>query len=239
MRFFVLMVFVSACSPEKTVNDTGEVVETGELDPGDSGAVDSSTPETGSPETGSPDTGQDTDPPGPPTEVCYPGKAQDYKTCFDLVDYSSSWGDGYNYPAPHQGNCQYIAPVRFIDLSLIDPETYLSPNFKVREIMQVQFGRYGIFQVHAMEDLQRMRDAAGGPITVTSAYRNVTYNAASCGVLHSRHQYGDAADLQSSAVSIDRLEQICLENDGHLVEYNNHVHCDWRNDTLDPAFFDE
>ncbi len=235
MKLVVLIVVLNACSSEKTGDDTGEAVETGEVEP-----VDSSTPETGdssTPETG--DTGQDTDPPGPPTEVCYPGKSQDYKTCFDLVDYSSSWGDGYNYPEPYQGNCQYIAPVRFIDLSLIDPETYLSPNFKIREIMQVEFGRYGIFQVHAMEDLQRMRDAAGGPIHVTSAYRNVTYNATVCGVPHSRHQYGDAADLQSSAVSIDRLEQICLEKDGHMVEYDGHVHCDWRNDTLDPAFFDE
>jgi len=155
------------------------------------------------------------------------------------VDHSSAWGEGYDYPEPYMGSAQYTAPARFIDLSLVDPSIHLAPNFVVSELLRVERGQYGLFQVHALEFLQNMRDRVGGPISVSSAYRNVTYNASLPGSAeHSRHLYGDAVDIVSGVMSIDGLEEVCAAESGYLVEYESHVHCDWRYQPLDTAFYD-
>ena len=185
--------------------------------------------------------GEDTaaEPDSTPVEVCYPGADRGWTACLPLVTYSTAWGADYSYPAPYNGSAQYSAPARYIDLSTADPDLLLAPNFALEELMQEWKGRYGLFQVHTIVALQAIRDATGGPLTINSGYRNVAYNESVGGVTYSRHQYGDAADMASSVVGLSALGSLCEDQGAAYVGmYTTHVHCDWRDDPLDEAFYD-
>jgi hypothetical protein len=215
--------------PADPREDTGQPLDTGDpaqdSDPPDDPPDDSDPPED--------------DPPDDTIRACYPGPSGTWTTCVDLVDFSSSWGSDYAYPAPYNGSAQYAEPDRFIDLSAANPDLSLAANFVLDEVMQEHKGRYALFQPHVIEHMQAIRTASGGSITVNSGYRSPGYNESVGGVTHSRHMYGDAADMDPSAVSLDRLAELCYaEGAGYVGMYSTFVHCDWRNDPLDPAFHD-
>jgi hypothetical protein len=182
----------------------------------------------------------DTDEPDPQRpQACYPGRGGGWNTCVDVVDYSSSWGSDYAYPDPYGGSAQYVRPARFVDLYDADPDLAVADNFALEELMSWRKGQYGVYQSHVVEHLQAIRDASGGSITVNSGYRSPGYNAGVGGVTSSRHMYGDAADMNPSAVSLDRLADLCYaEGADYVGMYSSFVHCDWRNDPLDSAFYD-
>ena len=218
-----------------------------ELDPnnpadetGDSEADDTAAPSDSEPEDTGDSEPEDTGDSEPgPEEVCYPGAAEDYTACLPLIDHSTSWGSDYTYPEPYGGSEQYSAPVRFIDLTVADPDLSLAPNFVLGEVMQEYKGDYGMYQVHVMEYLQVIRDTTAAPLYVNSGYRNVSYNAGVGGATYSRHMYGDAVDMYSNDASLSELAAICEDLGADYVsEYTSHVHCDWRDDALDVAFFD-
>lgn len=209
--------------------ETGEQpgIDSGESG-GDSGGGDSGA-ETGGGETG----GGDTD------EVCYPGEDWAWDVCFPLVSWDASWGEDYAYPDPYGGSAQYRAPARYLDLSSLDTDVSIAPNFELSEFVSASKGRYALFQTHVVESLQAIRDESGGPLTVNSGYRNVTYNESIGGAGSSRHMYGDGVDLVSSTLSLSELADVCEENGADYTQlYEAHVHCDWRDDALDPAFYD-
>jgi hypothetical protein len=142
----------------------------------------------------------------------------------------------YQYPAPYQGNINYRAPIRYLDLQTIDSTAAVAPNFTLDEFAQLFKGRYAVVQPHAVERLQDLRDALG-PISVNSGYRSPAYNADIGGAGSSRHIYGDGFDLDPVDVTLATLEAACTQNAGFLVEYESHVHCDWRNSPVDVGFF--
>ncbi len=171
-------------------------------------------------------------------EACYLGPDRDGSVCLPTVEWSADWGSAYDYPPPYAGDPQYDAPVRFVDLSDADPSTALAPNFVLSEVMTEAKGRFGLFQAHTIEVLQDIRDSIGGPLRVNSAYRNVDYNAGVGGATYSRHQYGDGMDIASDAASLDELADHCEDlGAGYVDVYASHVHCDWRDTTLDTAFY--
>ena len=171
--------------------------------------------------------------------VCYPGLNELGDTCFPLVEAGSDLGDGYAYPEPYLDNPQYNPPTRYIDLRVTDHSTAVAPNFNFGEFMSVTKGPFGLFQVHAVETLQAIREASGGAITVNSGYRNVTYNEGVGGAEHSRHIYGDAVDMTSAVLSLSALVELCEDfGAGFTRLYDSHVHCDWRDDPLDTLFFE-
>jgi hypothetical protein len=46
-------------------------------------------------------------------------------------------------------------------------------------------------------------------------------------------------DMYSNTVSLSELAEICADfGAGFIKEYVSHVHCDWRDDPLDTAFFE-
>jgi hypothetical protein len=205
----------------------------------DPGVVDS--PDGGSPSED--DTGGPSEPPieAPEAgvEVCYPGSDGDYSVCFGLVDHTLEMGASYEYPEPFEGNPQYNEPTRFIDLTVADHSAALTVNFSFGELMHEDKGQFGLYQVHAVESLQAVREASGGPIFAHSGYRNVTYNEGVGGAEWSRHMYGDALDMHSETVGLAELMAICEDlGAGFTKLYSSHVHCDWRDDPLDTAFFD-
>ena len=186
-----------------------------------------------------PVTDEPVDAPETDIEVCYPGADGTYSMCFPLVDHVDEMGAAYDYPDPYEGSEQYRAPVRYIDLDPVDHSLPLSPNFVVGEFMHRDKGQFGLYQVHAVESLQAIREATGGPVYANSGYRNVTYNEGVGGAEWSRHMYGDAMDMYSDTVSLDELADICEDmGAGFTKLYTSHVHCDWRDDPLDFAFFE-
>jgi hypothetical protein len=215
---------------------TGGVVRDDTAD----GTGDSTAPEDTAPpvDTGTPpDT--DTTPPEPSTDVCWLGPARDHSVCVPTVAYSSSFGSDYDYPSPYGGSAQYAEPGRYVDLEAIDANLAVAPNFVVSEYMASYKGRWGIFQGHHVEELQAIRDAIGGALTITSGYRSPGYNAGVGGVEYSRHQYGDGSDLDASGWSVEELGDICdsLGADYVGLYEDGHTHCDWRDAPLDPAFY--
>lgn len=186
--------------------------------------------------TGEESTGEETTGDGEPDadEVCYPGPANDWTVCFPVV--MPNLPEGYEYPVAYQGNVNYRAPIRYLDLDAIDAFASVAPNFTLDEFAQDYKGRYAVVQPHAVERIQQLRDTLG-PLIVTSGYRSPSYNAMIGGATHSRHMYGDAFDLDPADVSLATLEAACTANDGFLVEYESHVHCDWRGLPVEVAFF--
>lgn len=183
------------------------------------------------------DTGTTGDEP-PPDEnvVCYPGQTGDFTTCLPLHPFAPLPA-GYEYPAPLDGDPNYRAPVALLDLEEVDPGTWLAPNFQLGEIAQLDKGRYAVVQVHAVVSLQALRDEVGA-LGVNSGYRSPAYNAGIPGsATYSRHMYGDAYDLDPIEVSLGTLESACTSAGGMLVEYETHVHCDFRFDPVDEEFY--
>lgn len=184
--------------------------------------------------------GEDTGPQKEPTgQVCYLGADRTTTTCLPVVDWSASWGDDWVWPEPLDGDPAYTAPTRFVDLDYADPDLDLAPNFVLEEFMQSWKGRYGIIQPHVVQTMQDLRDASGGAITVNSGFRSPAYNESVGGATWSRHQYGDAVDMESAVLSLTELGELCESMGADYVGYySGHVHCDWRYHDLDPAFFD-
>jgi hypothetical protein len=177
------------------------------------------------------------EPPGPSDpQVCYPGPTGDYSACVPLVPWSAAWGAEYSYPS--HASPQYAKPQRFVDLSTADPSLAIAANFALEEVMQAYKGRYAVFQPHVVEKLQTIRDTIGGALHLNSAYRSPGYNVSIAGATYSRHMYGDAADMWSNAVSLTGLSNICSDlGAGYIGMYASFVHCDWRDDPLEPAFY--
>ncbi len=189
------------------------------------GSEDSS---AGDPTTG--DSGE------PASEVCFPGEDSSYSTCFDLVAYDPV-PEGYTYPAPLNGQASYRKPIAFIDIEGLDPGLLLAPNFQLSEIAQLDQGRYAIIQPHAIESLQTLRDMLGS-LTVNAGYRSPSSDVGSEGAApYSRHMYGDGFDLVPGAASLSDLSAACTDIGGFSIEYGSYIHCDFRDDPLDPAFF--
>lgn len=168
-------------------------------------------------------------------KACFPGADGSGNTCLDVTNLPPGTS-GYNYPSALGGNDNYRKPIAYLDLNSIDGKTKIAPNFTLDEIAQSWKGRYAIVQPHAIAGLQKFRDSLGA-IRVNSGYRRPAYNKSVGGATHSRHMYGDAFDLKPLNTSLNKLESACTANGGKLVEYNSHVHCDFRFDSVDTAFY--
>lgn len=172
-----------------------------------------------------------------PEEVCYPGADGSFNTCMPLHYFTpATMPAGYDYPGILNGDVNYRDPVAFIDLEENSASTSIAPNFVLSEIAEVGKGRWAIVQPHAVESLQALRDEVGA-IAVNSGYRSPDYNEGVDGATYSRHMYGDGFDLDPVSVGLTELENACTAAGGMLVEYNTHVHCDFRFDDVDEEFF--
>jgi hypothetical protein len=171
--------------------------------------------------------------------ACYPGPSKAWDVCIPLVAASTVSDPSYVYPTGGP-SAQYAAPTHFIDLQAVDPATKVAPNFALSELMQADKGRWGLFTPSAVAHLQAIRSALGVPLTVNSGFRSPGYNAAvDDSATFSRHMYGDGADLATSGgVSLTTLKNTCTAKGADYVQvYTSHVHCDWRNDALNPGFW--
>jgi hypothetical protein len=221
-----------------------DVDDPGEADPGAPPEVEPDVPDhavTGSgttvlsdDEESTTDTGAGTSAGGSGIWACYPGSDGSWLTCLETVELVPPPAD-YDYPEPLDS--RYAEPIRFLDLAAIDPGTMLAPNFALDEVASEWKGQWAVVQPHAIDTLQRIRDALG-PTVINSGYRSPAYNDSVGGATWSRHMYGDAFDAAATGASLDDLADACAdEGAGYVGWYEAHIHCDWRDDALDPVFY--
>jgi len=240
MRWFGLLLWLAACGghasdiavdtsdPGDAATDPGSDTDpdtsTGEVDPGTGSGTDLGT---------DPDPG--TDPPPVSGQACYLGPTR-AGVCLPVVQ-PAVLPAGYGYPPPLGGSPQYREPIAWLDLTALDPAQKLAPNFALSETAEAYKGRYAVVQPHAIERLQELRDELG-PLNVNSGYRSPDYNAGVGGASSSRHQWGDAFDISPVSVDLAALADACTAGGaGYVSIYVVHVHCDWRDDAVDPVFF--
>jgi hypothetical protein len=166
--------------------------------------------------------------------VCFPGPANDWSVCFDLVIPDPA---PYDYPPALDKDPNYRAPRAFIDIGGVDLGMSVAPNFVLSELVKPDFGDLVVVQPHALDHLQKLRDALGS-IAVPSGFRNPPHNASVGGATWSRHMYGDAFDLYPNDATLKQLFDRCeVEGAGFRQLYADHVHCDWRSEAVDTRFF--
>ncbi len=173
--------------------------------------------------------------------VCYTTGA-----CFPVVtaDNIQDSGRDYQYPNPSSFPTkslrpQYARPQAFIDLRGLNLNKKVAPNFTAAEFLSAAKGRYGILSRGMVARLQQMRKALGKAMLIHSGYRSPGYNSGVDGsATWSRHTYGDGVDLHASGVSLKTVASQCKKAGASFtLLYAAHVHCDWRLQNLDNAFY--
>lgn len=134
---------------------------------------------------------------------------------------------------------QYRPPFALLDLNIISKNTKLSENFSAGEFVSAQKGRFALFSSHVLTQMQFIRNLVKRAVRITSGYRSPGYNRKIDGSARwSRHTYGDAVDFSIPGLSIQELQPLCEEFQASFtLLYERHIHCDWRTQTLDPAFY--
>jgi len=233
----LLMMTVLACRPlpqvrEARIPEDEPGVDLQTPDDDDTAALDTDLPADSDAPV---DTDTGTSDPADPTLLCFLGVKRDGTACLDTIE---ATGLGADYAWPTSSDARYRTPIRVIDLQAVDLSTQLAPNFRASEFLQAWKGRYGVLQPHAIARLQEVRDEVGGPVQVNSGFRSPAYNSSIDGATYSRHMYGDASDIYAASVSIAALGAICESLGASYVGYyTGHVHCDWRDDPLDPVLY--
>lgn len=166
--------------------------------------------------------------------VCYPGDVTTDPLCLPL---HPAQDDQQEYHYPQANDPRYQAPTAYIDLRAIEGDMLISEHMQVGELAEPHKGQWAVIQPHLIESLQAIRDTIG-PVVVGSGYRSPAYNRHVGGAQHSRHMYGDAVDIYGLDVPLRAVRDACEEQGASYIEvYNTHVHCDWRDETLDEGFF--
>ena len=200
----------------------------------DTDAPDDTPDDEPAPDTDAPT--DDTVTPPSTSILCFPGPDDLDDMCLDVVTYDPAWGADYDYPT--SSDPRYAAPQQFIDISAWDADFEVARNFVLGEFLQASKGRYGLLQPHFIRSMQALRSAVGAPVYVHSGYRTPAYNVGVGGVQFSRHQWGDAADMHTDVLDIGELGAVCEDQGAAYVGYYEaHIHCDWRDDPLDPVLF--
>lgn len=112
-----------------------------------------------------------------------------------------------------------------------DGDLQLSPHFRLAEFAS----RDGADKVLVDDDLvtllEQIREAAGGAVTINSAYRTPAHNAAQGGVSNSQHVYGRAADIVVAGASpllVGQIAEYYLDRRGGIGVYRTFTHVDTR-----------
>lgn len=134
---------------------------------------------------------------------------------------------------------QYRRPVQAVDLVRTSPSLKIAPNFMVSEFMSTEKGNFGIFSTFVVKKIQEMRQAFGTALKINSAFRSPKWNSGIDGSAKwSRHQYGDGLDISSTKANLQKTENLCKQFGAtYTLKYTSHVHCDWRNEPVEPEFF--
>ena len=112
-----------------------------------------------------------------------------------------------------------------------DGDTYLSRNFRVREFRCRDGSDAILISDELVTLLQAIRDHFGCPVTINSAYRTKTHNAAVGGASKSQHLLGTAADIvvpNTTPLLAAQYAEHLLGDRGGIGVYNSFIHVDVR-----------
>lgn len=106
-----------------------------------------------------------------------------------------------------------------------------SPHFRLREFASKDGSDKVLVDDDLVSLLEQIREAAGGAVTINSAYRSPAHNAAVGGVSSSQHLYGRAADIVVSGASpllVGQIAEYYLDRRGGIGVYQTFTHVDTR-----------
>ena len=112
-----------------------------------------------------------------------------------------------------------------------DGNKQLSRNFKVKEFACNDGSNVVLVDPLLVWVLQNVRDHFGKPVTITSGYRTVSYNAKVGGAADSLHIYGAAADFSVEGVKasdVQKYLETVLPGTGGIGKAASYTHVDTR-----------
>lgn len=112
-----------------------------------------------------------------------------------------------------------------------DGDLQLSPHFRLSEFASKDGSDKVLVDDALVDLLEQIRAAAGGAVTINSAYRSPAHNAAVGGVSSSQHLYGRAADIVVSGASpllVGQIAEYYLDRRGGIGVYQTFTHVDTR-----------
>ena len=112
-----------------------------------------------------------------------------------------------------------------------DGDLQLSPHFRLSEFASKDGADKVLVDDALVDLLEQIREAAGGAVTINSAYRSPAHNAAVGGVSSSQHLYGRAADIVVAGASpllVGQIAEYYLDRRGGIGVYQTFTHVDTR-----------
>lgn len=112
-----------------------------------------------------------------------------------------------------------------------DGDLQLSPHFRLVEFASKDGADKVLVDDDLVTLLEQIREAAGGAVTINSAYRTPAHNAAQGGVSSSQHLYGRAADIVvegASPLLVGQIAEYYLDRRGGIGVYKSFTHVDTR-----------
>ena len=112
-----------------------------------------------------------------------------------------------------------------------DGNTYLKPNFKVKEFACNDGSDTVLISDDLVDLLQKIRDHFGVAVTINSGYRTNTYNKKVGGATNSQHVKGTAADIVAKGVdplTVAQYAEYLMPNSGGIGVYQTFTHVDVR-----------
>lgn len=112
-----------------------------------------------------------------------------------------------------------------------DGDLQLSPHFRLGEFACKDGSDKVLVDDALVSLLEQIREAAGGAVTINSAYRSPAHNAAVGGVRSSQHLYGRAADIVVEGVSpllVGQIAEYYMDRRGGIGVYQTFTHVDTR-----------
>lgn len=112
-----------------------------------------------------------------------------------------------------------------------DGDLQLSPHFRLGEFACKDGSDKVLVDDALVSLLEQIREAAGGAVTINSAYRSPAHNAAVGGVSSSQHLYGRAADIVVAGASpllVGQIAEYYLDRRGGIGVYQAFTHVDTR-----------
>ena len=112
-----------------------------------------------------------------------------------------------------------------------DGDLQLSPHFRLAEFASKDGSDKVLVDDDLVSLLEQIREAAGGAVTINSAYRSPAHNAAVGGVRSSQHLYGRAADVVvegASPLLVGQIAEYYLDRRGGIGVYQTFTHVDTR-----------
>lgn len=117
-----------------------------------------------------------------------------------------------------------------------DGDKRLSTNFRVEEFACKDGSDAVLVAPRLVMVLQSIRSHFGAAVTINSAYRTPQYNAKVCGVAHSQHCYGTAADIVvrgKTTAQVASYAREIMPDWGGVGKYHSFTHIDVREEKAD------